>query len=251
MAAGLEALAARVEERPRITVLTGAGVSVGSGVPSFRGRQGLWRGFRPEDLATPQAFARDPARVWEWYAWRRRMLAACAPNRAHEVLAAWSRRYAGFRLVTQNVDGLHEAAGTRNVLRFHGCIWDVRCWDACPEAPAAWRDARLDVGTLPPACPHCGGILRPAVVWFGEPIPPGVLEAASRAVHCELFLTVGTSAVVHPAAALIPEARRRGVFTVEINPAVTAATGEVDLALAGPAEEVLDRVEALLQSGSR
>jgi len=124
-------VAARLTRETRITVLTGAGVSAASGVPTFRGPGGLWRNFRPEELATPQAFARDPRLVWEWYDWRRGLIAACRPNRAHDVLAEWSRRFPRFTLVTQNVDGLHEAAGTKDVVRMHGSIWQVRCARPC------------------------------------------------------------------------------------------------------------------------
>jgi NAD-dependent deacetylase len=244
--AGIRALVSRLRGRPRITVVTGAGVSAASGVPTFRGPRGLWRDFRPEDLATPEAFDRDPALVWEWYAWRRELVAKARPNRAHEVLAAWSRRYPAFRLVTQNVDGLHERAGTRNLTRFHGSIFSLACRARCPGSPPEGWEHPGALSELPPRCPHCGGLARPGVVWFGEAIPAGALLAAEQAVDCDLFLTVGTSALVYPAAGLVDEARDRGAYTVEINPDATAATGAVDLVLAGPAEVVLDRVERAL-----
>ena len=195
-------LARRIRAAERITVMTGAGVSAGSGVPTFRGPEGLWRNYAPEQLATPEAFRRDPGLVWEWYNWRRELIAKCRPNAAHEVLAAWSRRYPGFTLITQNVDGLHERAGTQNVIRFHGSIWEVLCWQGCPTSPARWWDDSVPFATFPPSCPHCGGLLRPGVVWFGEGIDPAVLERSFAAVKCEVFLTVGTSAVVYPAAGL-------------------------------------------------
>jgi NAD-dependent deacetylase len=229
--------------------VTGAGVSAASGIPTFRGAGGLWRSHRPEDLATPEAFDRDPVLVWEWYAWRRELVAKARPNRAHEVLAAWSRRYPDFRLVTQNVDGLHERAGTRNVTRFHGSLWSLACRDHCGGAPEGW-EAPDSLGNLPPRCPHCGGLARPGVVWFGEAIPPEALRAAAEAVDCDVFLAVGTSALVYPAAGLIDAARAGGAWTVEINPDATPATGGVDLALPGPAEEVLDRVERALIGGT-
>ncbi len=244
----IASLARRVAAASRLTVLTGAGVSAASGVPTFRGPGGLWRDHRPEDLATPEAFDRDPRLVWEWYAWRRDRVASAAPNRAHEVLAAWSRRMPGFRLVTQNVDGLHERAGTRHVVRFHGSLWEVACRRGCATGKAARRhDGPLP--ELPPRCPGCGGFLRPGVVWFGEPIDPGVLAAAEAALDCDLALAIGTSAVVYPAAGLLSAARARGAFTAEINPEATPATGAVALAVSGRAEEVLDSVERLLVSG--
>jgi len=240
---GVRALAARLAGSPRITVVTGAGVSAASGVPTFRGAGGLWKSHRPEELATPEAFDRDPLLVWEWYAWRRELVAKARPNRAHEVLAAWSRRYPEFRLVTQNVDGLHERAGTQNVTRFHGSLRTLACHRRCAgSSPDGWEHEG-PLSELPPRCPHCGGIARPGVVWFGEPIPAEALRAAAQAVNCDVFLTVGTSAVVYPAAGLLLEAAARGAFTVEVNPDATPATRGVDLALAGPAEEVLDRVE--------
>jgi NAD-dependent deacetylase len=241
--AGIRALGARLRGRPRITVLTGAGVSAASGVPTFRGPGGLWRSRRPEELATPEAFDRDPHLVWEWYAWRRELVGRARPNRAHEVLAAWSRRYPGFTLVTQNVDGLHERAGTRNVVRFHGSLWTFSCWAECSASPRGGWEQTGALDELPPCCPHCGGLARPGVVWFGEAIPPEALAGARAALDCDLFLAVGTSSLVQPAAGLLEEAGARGAFTVEINPDATPATAAVDLALAGPAEVVLDSVE--------
>ena len=244
----LKLLAARLSgPRTRLTVLTGAGVSAASGVPTFRRPGGLWRDFRPEELATPEAFARDPKTVWEWYDWRRQLVARCRPNRAHEVLALWSRRYPSFALITQNVDGLHERAGTENVVRFHGSLWEVSCWEACRAD--SWSDKTVPFPRLPPPCPHCGGPLRPGVVWFGEAIPTSALGAAERALDCDVCLVVGTSSVVYPAAALAAGAGERGAFTAEINPEATPATSEMDLALSGKAEEVLDRLEALLAAG--
>ena len=222
----------------RITVMTGAGVSAASGVPTFRGQDGLWRRHRAEDLATPDAFARDPRLVWEWYDWRRTLIAGCAPNAAHEVLARWGRRD-GFTLITQNVDGLHERAGSQP-LRYHGSIWTLQCADACGAAP--WEDRSAPLPDLPPRCPACGGLARPGVVWFGEPIDPAVLRRASAAAACDLFLSIGTSSVVYPAAGLVHEAKRHGAFTVEINPSATESTGAVDLAIAAPAEVALPEI---------
>lgn len=239
-----------VRDAVSVVALTGAGVSAESGVPTFRGSGGLWKQYRAEDLATPQAFARDPRLVWEWYDWRRRLIADCRPNRAHEVLAAWSSRLPHFTLITQNVDGLHEAAGSRHVVRLHGSIWHLRCATPCDAGRGGWRDDRTPLEPLPPACPHCGAVARPAVVWFGEALEGPVLDAATAACTADLFFAVGTSAVVHPAAGLLYEAKRRHAFVVEINPDVTEATDLVDVALTGPAEAVLDALESKLEMGT-
>jgi NAD-dependent deacetylase len=239
-------LAERLRAARRVTVLTGAGVSAASGVPTFRGTGGWWKNRRLETLSSAEGFARDPRLVWEWYDLRRTHIAGCRPNRAHEVLAAWSRRFPNFSLVTQNIDGLHERAGTRGVIRFHGSLWEVSCAAACPGSPPRWRDETAPFPVLPPPCPHCGGILRPAVTWFGEAIDPDVLEASIRAAECDVFLSVGTSALVFPAAGLIEEARARGAFTVEINPEPTPLADLADLRIAAPAETALDETDRFL-----
>jgi NAD-dependent deacetylase len=252
----LEQCASQLRAARRVTILTGAGVSAASGVPTFRGAEGLWRRFRPEDLATPQAFRRDPYLVWEWYAWRREKIAGCQPNAAHEVIARWSswrdqeagREHAAarpqVRVITQNVDDLHLRAGTRDLVRLHGSIWELSCAAEC-GAPA-WRDERVPLPVLPPPCPRCGGMARPAVVWFGESLVAADIDAAMEAAACDLFITAGTSAVVYPAAGLVHEAKRRGAFTVEINPEATPASDLVDVTIRGGAEMVLPRIEALL-----
>lgn len=241
MDGGVQQLATRLSGARRITVMTGAGVSAASGVPTFRGRDGLWRSFRPEDLATPQAFARDPGLVWQWYDWRRTLIARCAPNAAHDVLAAWSARD-GFTLITQNVDGLHEKAGTRNLVRFHGSIWELQCTSRCRASGSGWEDRRESIDPLPPRCPHCSALARPGVVWFGESIDPAVLARCEQALDCDLFLSIGTSSIVYPAAGLAHAAKRLGAFTAEINPEATEAAGDLDLAIAMPAERVLPQI---------
>lgn len=252
---GVKRLLERLTRESRITVLTGAGVSAASGVPTFRGTDGLWKDFRPETLATPEAFERDPRLVWEWYAWRRSRIAACEPNPAHRVLAEWSRRFPNFRLITQNVDGLHESAfakatarqaGPSDVIRLHGSIWEVSCWQGCANAPKQWRDETLSFVEMPPRCPHCGGPIRPGVIWFGETLDPAVVRTASQAAECDVFITIGTSAIVYPAAGFLTAARQHGAFTAEINPEATPATGTVDLALTGGAERLLPEIDALL-----
>jgi NAD-dependent deacetylase len=242
-----EELVTRLRNARRTVVLTGAGVSAASGVPTFRGAEGLWRNYRAEDLATPEAFAHDPKTVWAWYDWRRTVIAGCAPNAAHEVLARWSAS-PGFSLITQNVDGLHERAGTANVIRFHGSIWELRCAADCGAPP--WEDRSTPLATLPPACPRCGGLARPGVVWFGESIDPDVLERASTAAAgADVLLSIGTSSTVFPAAGLLHHARRAGAFTAEINPGATGASGGVDLAIAAPAEHALPMLDVRVRMG--
>jgi NAD-dependent deacetylase len=219
-------------------------VSAGSGVPTFRGPHGLWRHYRAEDLATPDAFARDARLVWEWYAWRRDQIAQCRPNDAHRVLASWSQR-AVCQVVTQNVDDLHRQAGTVNLVRLHGSIWELSCWAKCAAGAEPWRDERVPLPELPPRCPHCGDLARPSVVWFGESLRRPDLEAAEAAARCDVFLTIGTAAAVYPAAGLVHQARARGAFTAEINVEATAATAAVDLTINGPAECILPELEAL------
>lgn len=251
----MKELVERLTPDARITVLTGAGVSAASGVPTFRGSDGLWKNFRPEALATAEAFGRDPSLVWEWYAWRRFRIAACEPNAAHHVLADWSKRFPNFKLITQNVDGLHESAfanatgrqaGPSDVIRLHGSIWEVSCWQGCSKSPRRWLDETTNFDTIPPRCPYCQGLLRPGVVWFGETLDTDVVNEAMRATACDVFMTIGTSAVVYPAAGFIEQARRQGAYTVEINPDATPATSTVDLALAGRAEVVLPEIAASL-----
>ena len=232
-------LVERLTREARVTVLTGAGVSAASGVPTFRGADGLWKNFRPETLANAEAFGRDPKLVWEWYAWRRQRIAACEPNPAHRVLADWSKRFTHFRLITQNVDGLHERAGTDNTICLHGSIWEVSCWQGCARSPRRWRDETLSFAESPPKCPHCGAPIRPGVIWFGETLDPAIVRKASAAAQCDVFITAGTSAIVYPAAGFITEARQHGAFTVEINPESTPASSGVDLVLRGPAETIL------------
>jgi NAD-dependent deacetylase len=242
----LERVADRLRAARRVTVLTGAGVSAASGVPTFRGEDGLWRRFRPEDLATAAAFHRDPRLVWEWYAWRRGRIAACTPNAAHDVIARWSRAVPGCRVLTQNVDDLHVQAGAQHLVRLHGSIWTLACAAACGREP--WEDRRVPLPELPPRCASCGGLARPAVVWFGESLRAADVEEAAAACGCDLFFTIGTASVVYPAAGFVQEARRRGAFTVEINAEPTPASALVDVAIHAPAEEILPRLDACIEA---
>ena len=222
-------------EATNVAVLTGAGISAESGVPTFRGDAGLWREYRPEDLATPEAFAREPKLVWEWYDWRRGIVAKAVPNAAHKALVQLEIRKRGFTLVTQNVDGLHDMAGSGKILKLHGDIWRMRC----TECGANFPNRRVPLPKIPPHC-ACGGMARPGVVWFGEPLREGMMkEAEHAAASAQVFLVIGTSAVVYPAAGLIPYAKRSGARVIEINTEPTAATPIVDSALEGPASEIL------------
>ncbi|MCF8031486.1 MAG: NAD-dependent deacylase [Desulfarculaceae bacterium] len=232
--------ASRLGQAKRVAVLTGAGISAESGVPTFRGPGGLWENHRPEELATPQAFARDPELVWRWYHWRRGLIAQCRPNPAHEALVALERRGIDFTLITQNVDGLHRLAGSERLLEVHGNLW----WVRCSSCGALYED-RASQGPEPPACQECGAMLRPHVVWFGESLDPDILESAWRAATgCEVMLVVGTSAVVQPAAGLASVAKQAGGFVIEINLEPTPNSNEVDVSLMGKAGEILPELMA-------
>jgi len=227
----------------RVAVLTGAGVSAESGVPTFRGAGGLWEGRRVEELASPGAFAADPATVWRFYEGRRRALAGVGPNPAHVVLARWQDRFPTYTLVTQNVDGLHQAAGSRGVLELHGSIWRVRCTSCGRER----EERTVPLPELPPRCPACGSPERPGVVWFGEELPRDVVDAAVGSVEgCEVLVVVGTSAVVFPAAGLVDVAVTAGARVVEVNPEESAQAHLADVAVRGRAGEVLPLVDARL-----
>jgi NAD-dependent deacetylase len=216
-------------------VLTGAGISAESGVPTFRGQGGLWRQYRATDLATPEAFAEDPRLVWEFYNWRREVLAPLHPNPGHLALAAMENRLEHFTLVTQNIDGLHRTAGNREMIELHGNIWKVRC----TGCGAVTEDRRVPLPELP-TCGSCGALLRPHVVWFGEMLDPQILDLASRAINsCRLMLVVGTSGVVQPAASMGAAAKRCGAFVAEINLEPTPYTDVYDLSILGKSGEVL------------
>lgn len=219
-----------------VVVLTGAGVSAESGVPTFRDAQtGLWSKFKPEELATPRAFARNPRLVWEWYEWRRKLVSEAKPNPAHVTLAAMEKFFPEFHLITQNVDGLHQRAGSRNVIELHGNITRTKCYTE-DVVVSEWKET----GDVPPKCPRCGGLLRPDVVWFEEPMPEvETAQAVQVSRDCDLFLCIGTSSVVYPAAALPVEALQSGATVVEINPDATPLTPQATFVLSGPAGVVL------------
>jgi NAD-dependent deacetylase len=240
----------------RVFALTGAGISAESGIPTFRGDGGLWRAHRAEQLATPEAFARDPRLVWEWYAWRQGVVGACAPNDGHRALQEMETMFGDFLLVTQNVDGLHQRAGSSGVVEMHGNIWKARCAletepgnpavrRAHPEASAAYGEwcSVVDFDAsgveLPPPC-SCGGLLRPHVVWFGEPLNGHVIDVAfHRARQAEVLLSIGTSAQVTPAALLPRIAAETGACVIEVNPETTPNSSLARYALRGGAATIL------------
>ncbi len=231
-----ESLVAAVREVRSVAVLTGSGVSAESGVPTFREAQtGLWARFEPQELATPEAFVRDPRLVWEWYTWRRELVDAAAPNPGHQALAELERSVSQFVLITQNVDGLHRRAGSQNVVELHGNIRRSKC-----SREGDVVEPRGDDADVPPSCPRCGASLRPDVVWFGESLPTDALsEALEAARSCDLFISAGTSGLVQPAASLPFEALNAGAVVVEVNPSETPLTRYVDHSLRGKAGEVL------------
>lgn len=232
-----------LRHKPRLAVLTGAGISAESGIPTFRGQDGLWRQFRAEDLATPEAFERDPKLVWEWYDWRRQIIAGREPNPGHLILARWETELPVFILITQNVDGLHRRAGSKNVLELHGNIWQARCL----KEGTVLDYFESALSSIPPHCPSCGGLLRPNVVWFGEALPQDVLERAYAASSkAEVMFVIGTSAYVCPAASLPLVAAEAGAKIIEINPDYTPLSSAAHYSFRGKAGEVLVEMDAML-----
>ncbi|MBM3784093.1 MAG: NAD-dependent deacylase, partial [Acidobacteria bacterium] len=211
------------------------GISAESGIPTFRGPGGLWRTFHAEELATQEAFDRDPKLVWEWYQSRREIIASKEPNAAHRALVKLEKTAGRFTLITQNVDGLHDRAGSKRVLKIHGDIWFTRCTKCIHQRV----NRSLDM-ELPPRCEECSAWMRPGVVWFGESLPRLAWEDAEREVNgCDLLLVIGTSAQVYPAAGLIDRARAAGVPSVEINLDETPYSAAVKYSLRGKAAEIL------------
>lgn len=231
----------RMRAARSIAVFTGAGVSAESGVPTFRDAQtGLWARYRPEDLATPEAFRRDPVMVWNWYAWRRERIAAVQPNPAHLAIVALERHVPHVTVLTQNVDGLHGRAGSRDIIELHGNIARNHCLDCGREA----EDLPSD-GSVPPRCASCSGMLRPGVVWFGEALPAAAWSrAAELARTANILLCIGTSSLVEPAASLPRLARDNGALIVQINPEATAHDALAHHVLRGRAGEVLPALVA-------
>lgn len=229
-------LVQRLRAAQRVVVLTGAGISAESGVPTFREAQtGLWAQYDPLQLATPEAFERDPKLVWDWYAWRRELVGQARPNPGHYALVEMAKRVPQLTLITQNVDGLHQAAGSMGAIELHGNIGRVKCVREGTAVPLP-----ATITETPPRCPQCGSYLRPDVVWFGENLPSLALQQAFAAARAsEVFFSIGTSALVQPAASLPLEALEHRALVVEINPQATPLTRFVQIALAGAAGVVL------------
>lgn len=236
-----QALISKLRSSRAVAALTGAGISAESGVPTFRDAQtGLWARYDPQDLATPQAFTRDPRLVWEWYEYRRGLVRQAGPNPGHFALAELARRVPEFMLITQNVDGLHQQAGSQPVIELHGNILRTKC--AREHTPV---DSWPAQEAVPPRCPNCGAPLRPDVVWFGESLPEEALEAAWQAAEtCDVFLSIGTSTVVEPAASLPFVALQHGAMVVEINTETTPLTRQATFVLRGPSGQLLPELVA-------
>lgn len=236
---GIRELAERLREAKRVTVLTGAGISAESGVPTFRGAGGLWKQFRAVDLATPEAFAKDPRLVWEFYNWRRELIAPLGPNPGHLALAEIERRLSPhFTLITQNIDGLHQKACSRNVIELHGNLWRLRC----TRCRAVSENKASPLPSLP-ECDSCGSLLRPHVVWFGESLEQQVLDRAYDATqNCDLMMVIGTSGTVQPAASMGVEAKRNGATVAEINLEPTPFSNIYSISIMGKSGEILPRL---------
>lgn len=243
-------LVERVGRASSLVVLTGSGVSQESGVPTFRGEEGLWKRHRPEDLATRKAFETNPGLVWDWYDYRRQIVADAEPNRAHEAIARLETGFPAFRLITQNTDGLHSRAGNSSPTELHGNIWRARC----TRERAVFDLLENPLSEIPPLCERCGSFLRPDVVWYGEPLPMKAYEESHAAASCcDAMLVIGTSAFVHPAASLPLVAKHNGALVVEVNTSYTPISALIDATLLGRAGELVpelaDRVLELIEDG--
>jgi NAD-dependent deacetylase len=219
-----------------VVILTGAGISAESGIPTFRGEDGLWKTYRAEQLATPTAFIQNPKLVWEWYDWRRGIIGAKEPNPGHKVLAEWEELFPNFVLITQNIDGLHQRAGSKNVIELHGNIWKQRCI----EENSIIENHDIPLNEIPPHCETCGALLRPHVVWFGESLDGSILQKSFMlSASCDVMLVIGTSAYVHPAASLPLSAAEAGAKIIEINPDPTSLTAQADFSFQAKSGEFL------------
>ncbi len=220
-----------------LVVLTGAGISAESGIPTFRGKDGLWKKYRAEELATPEAFRKNPGLVWEWYNFRREIIHSKKPNNGHIVLSKWENKglFDSFAIITQNVDGFHIIAGNKNVFEIHGNIWKVRCTSCGKEE----FNYEVPLKNIPPQC-SCGGLLRPGVVWFGESLPSRELQMSFEALKlADVLLVVGTSGIVYPAASVPYYAKDNGAKIIEVNISETPITKYADYFLKGKSGEIL------------
>jgi NAD-dependent deacetylase len=245
----IEKVAKLIDSAKQIAILTGAGVSKESGVPTFRDAlEGLWAQYDPKELATPQAFVKDPALVWDWYQFRRGLVRDAKPNPGHFALAQIEQRKPNTWLITQNVDDLHEQAGSRQVIHLHGNIAQTKCFKDCQGLPTLIDLSTLpDADASPPKCPHCGAYVRPDVVWFGEPLPSdAMVQAFNLMYQCDLVIVVGTSGLVAPASDLPYHAKRNGATMVEVNPDSTAISHLADHKLEAPSGQVLPLVMEML-----
>lgn len=243
--------AAKLDRAQRVVAVTGSGMSRESGIPTFREAQtGLWAQFPPEELATPEAFAQHPARVFGWYMWRRHLVDVAVPHAGHHALAAMVGHVPCFDVVTQNVDGLHQRAGCPSVIELHGSLCRFRCGQCGGPGEVEPVAGATPTGEVdPPQCTRCSGRLRPDVVWFGEPLPATALDAAWKAAsHADVMLVVGTSGLVYPAASVPVVGRRSGAYIVEVNPDRTELSSIADVVLRGPAGVVLPRLLAEMES---
>jgi len=231
----IKAIKEKLSGAGSVAVLTGAGVSAECGVPTFRGEDGLWKNYRAEELATPEAFERNPSLVWEWYDWRRGLIAPLDPNPGHYAIAEMEKKFENFLLITQNVDGLHAKAGSRKMVELHGNIWKMRC-----VAEGKVSDNRITpLPEIPPMC-ECGGMLRPHIVWFGESLEADIIEAAFEAARSsDVFIVAGTSSLIQPAASLSHVAKDAGAFVIEINLEATPVSSMVDASIRGKSGEIL------------
>jgi NAD-dependent deacetylase len=226
-----------------IIAFTGSGISSESGIPTFRGKDGLWKKFRAQDLATTHAFSNNPKLVWEWYDWRRQIIAKKEPNPGHKTLSQWKKLFSSFYVVTQNIDGLHQKAGSKKVIELHGNIWKLRC----TQEGTITEDHSCPLKEIPPKCPKCGALLRPHVVWFGESLDMDILnQAIGLSSKADLMFVIGTSSLVYPAASIPLTAKESGVKIIEINPESTPLTPHADVSFRGKAGEVLPEISETL-----
>jgi len=228
-----------IDDASNIAVLSGAGISAESGIPTFRGEDGLWKNFRPEDLATPDAFSKDPKLVWEWYEWRRKLIKDSKPNPGHYALADFEQQVSDYTLITQNIDGLHQLAGSRNIVEMHGNLWQIRC-TRCGNIE---QNFEVPFKELPPLCKNCNSLGRPNIVWFGEVIPMPIIDKSLMAIeNCQVMLIIGTSGVVEPAASMGLIAKQTGKTIIEINLEPTPNSNFYDLSINGKSGEILPQI---------